>query len=276
MKKKFLLILLTVFMASALAACGEKEENDDDSRRSRVERDKNDGKDDSKDKDDSKANDDENDNSKDRDDNKDNDGKDDSKDRDDSKDNNDNQDEKDPVGSGSEASEICGTWALEYDGSQQLSAELGADISFVFTIMMDFNSDGTMRMYVDADSLKNSVNSSLMPFLVQMMYDQMAEMGLDKAAADDTFQQVYGSTVQEYCESELLTLMEDNLDALTKEFNTTARYRVNGDKLYLTDDAGEFDDYIIFRVNGDTLTLDDPSGADEVEGLKLPLVLKKQ
>lgn len=201
MKKRFLLILLTVFMVFALAACGEKAD-------------------------------------------------------------------------GKKDADICGTWALEYDGSEQLSAQIGTDVTFVFNIMMEFNSDNTMRMYVDANSLKDSVSTSLMPVLVDMMYAQMEQMGLDKEAADEMFQQNYGKTIQEYCETELFS--EENLDDLTDDFNTTGRYKIKGDKLYLTGDEDEFDDYVIFSLKGDTLTLDDPSGAEEIEGLKLPLVLKRQ
>lgn len=196
MKKKFLMILLTVFMVFALVACGKKD------------------------------------------------------------------------------ADICGTWALEYDGSEQLSAQIGTDVTFVFNIMMEFNSDNTMRMYVDANSLKDSVSTSLMPVLVDMMYAQMGEMGLDKEAADEMFQQSYGKTIQEYCETELFS--EENLNDLTEDFNTTGRYKIKGDKLYLTGDEDEFDDYVIFSLKGDTLTMDDPSGAEEIEGLKLPLVLKRQ
>ena len=202
MKKKFLLILLTVFMAFALAACGG--EKDD---------------------------------------------------------------------KGSKAS-INGIWALEYDGSEQVSAELGGDATFVFTIIMEFNSDNTMRMYADVDSLKNAM-SNLTPFMVQIMYEQLeAELGYDKETADKFVQEQSGMTIQEFCETQLIDLMD--FDDLTEEFNVTGTYKVKGDKLYLADDDGVFDDYVIFSVDGDTLTLNDPSGADEIEGLKLPLKLKRQ
>lgn len=202
MKKKLLLILLTVFMAFALAACGS--EKDD---------------------------------------------------------------------KGGKAS-INGIWTLEYDGSEQVSAELGGDATFVFNIIMEFNSDNTMRMYADVDSLKNAM-SNLTPFMVQIMYEQLeAELGYDKETADKFVQEKSGMTIQEFCETQLIDLMD--FDDLTEEFNVTGTYKVKGDKLYLADDDGVFDDYVIFSVDGDTLTLNDPSGADEIEGLKLPLKLKRQ
>lgn len=267
MKKKFYLILLTVFMAFALAACSGETDGDDDRDDKRVERSDKDN-DDEDDEDDKKDND--------KDDKKDND-EDDKKDNDeDDKKDNDEDDKKDvpTIGSGTEASEICGTWALEYDGSEQMSTQLGTDVTFTFTILMDFNADSTMRMYVDPDTLKEEVNNSLVPVMTEMVYEQAAAQGLgdDRQAVDDAFNSAYGMGVKEFCEASLA----ESLDGLADSFNTTASYKVDGDKLWLADDDGTLSDYVLFSISGDTLTLDDPSGAEEVEGLKLPLVLKRQ
>ena len=180
--------------------------------------------------------------------------------------------------------DIVGTWKIDYDMGEQMSAELGSDFadfesSLEITLKFDFNEDGEYKMYAD-DSFEDNFKAWLedvCAYSVDMMYDMYEEMGMSKEDVDTLFEDEYDMSLEEYFMSAMEAEMD--IEAMMEEMVTEGEYKVEGDKLFLTDEDGDFDEdaYEICTIEGDTMTLETPDG-DETEilpGLAYPLELER-
>lgn len=180
---------------------------------------------------------------------------------------------------------LYGTWQMDVDISEELNKQMGDEFAgfdgkLVITMKFDFNEDGSFKMYVDNDALKESFSGWLdafATFSLDIMYAEFENMGLSKEEADELVQSTYNCTMEEY----IRTTMEGSVDvdAMADEMQTEGIWEAKGDKLYMSEgdeiDVSSFD---IFEVSGDTLTLNLPEGAtdpNDIPGLSYPYSLQK-
>lgn len=182
------------------------------------------------------------------------------------------------------ASQLYGTWAATFDLSGMIEDELGSDFDgfhedFDITLMLDFNEDGTFRMYADEEALRDTFNTyieSLASFGTNVMYEQLEGNGYTRDEIDSMVEEQYGMGVEEYMLSQLQSSV--NIDDLIGDMETTGVYKAKGNKLYMDEVAVSSNMYDLFTVEGDTLTIDAAGEVDSeeiIEGFDYPYVFNK-
>jgi len=181
---------------------------------------------------------------------------------------------------------LYGTWSMDVDLSQELNRQMGDDFAgfdgkLVITMKFDFNEDGSFKMYVDSDALKESFATwldSFATFSLDVMYAQFEDMGLSREEADELVQSQYNCTMEEYIRDTMESSV--NVDAMAAEMKMEGIWEAKGDKLYMSeDDEIDVNRFDIFSVSGDTLTLNLPEGAEDesdIPGLQYPYTLHKE
>ena len=123
------------------------------------------------------------------------------------------------AGCGSDtASQLYGTWSTTFDLSGMIESELGSDFEgfheeFDITLMMDFNEDGTFKMYADEAALTDTFNTyitSLASFGTDVMYQEFEDSGYSRDEIDSMFSEQYGMGIEEYMLSELQSSVNIN------------------------------------------------------------------
>lgn len=181
---------------------------------------------------------------------------------------------------------LYGTWSMDVDLSQELNRQMGDEFAgfdgkLVITMKFDFNEDGSFKMYVDSDALKESFATwldSFATFSLDVMYAQFEDMGLSREDADELVQSQYNCTMEEYIRNTMESSV--NVDAMAAEMKMEGIWEAKGDKLYMSeDDEIDVNRFDIFSVSGDTLTLNLPEGAEDesdIPGLQYPYTLHKE
>lgn len=188
------------------------------------------------------------------------------------------------AGCGSTAKKLYGTWSTTIDFSGELESELGSDFEgfheeFDIILMMDFNEDGTFKMYVDEEALTDTFNTyieSLASFGADMMYEELEGSGYTREEIDAMAEQQYGMGIEEYVLSELQSSV--NIEEVASDFETTGVYEAKGNKLYMDEVAVSSNVYDLFTVEGDVLTIDAAGEVDSeeiIEGFDYPYVFNK-
>ncbi len=184
----------------------------------------------------------------------------------------------------STASQLYGTWAATFDLSGMIESELGSDFdgfheNFDITLMLDFNEDGTFKMYADEAALKDTFNTyieSLASFGTDLMYEELESSGYTRDEIDSLFEEQYGMGIEEYMLSELQSSVD--IDDLVGDIETTGVYEAKGNKLYMDEVAVSSNVYDLFTVEGDKLTIDAAGDVDSeeiIEGFDYPYVFNK-
>lgn len=187
-----------------------------------------------------------------------------------------------------EGNVLIGTWAQDCDFADALADNMGDEYADFYeplniTILVDFNEDGTYRMYVGEDSLTDSFNNWLdafMEYSVDMTYGLFEEQGMTKEEADAIILKRYGMSMEEYYDT-----VRSAFDAgtLVGKREITGTYEMRGNKLYLAEGSNDIDEsyYNIFTVDGNKMIWELPDGVDETEaeivpGLSYPLEFEKR
>jgi len=180
--------------------------------------------------------------------------------------------------------DIVGTWKIDYDMGEQMTAEMGSDFadfesSLEITLKFDFTEDGEYKMYAD-DSFKDNFDAWLddvTVYSVNMMYETYEDMGMTKEDVDTLIKDEFGMTLEEYFAETLEASMD--VDAMMDEMVVEGEYKIEGNKLFLGDEDGDFDEdaYDVCTIDGDTMTLETPDGDDMeiLPGLSYPLELER-
>lgn len=182
------------------------------------------------------------------------------------------------------AKQLYGTWAATFDLSGMIEDELGSDFDgfhedFDITLMLDFNEDGTFRMYADEEALRDTFNTyieSLASFGTNVMYEQLEGNGYTRDEIDSMVEEQYGMGVEEYMLSQLQSSVD--IDDLIGDMETTGVYKAKGNKLYMDEVAVSSNMYDLFTVEGDTLTIDAAGEVDSeeiIEGFDYPYVFDR-
>lgn len=191
------------------------------------------------------------------------------------------------AGCGSTAKKLYGTWASTFDISSTFEADLagsefeGFHEDFDVTLMLDFNEDGTFKMYVDEEALTNTCNTyieSLAAFGADIMYEKFMSQddSYTREMVDSVFEERVGMGVEEYLLSELQSSI--NVEEVVSSIETTGVYEAKGNKLYMDETAVSPNVYDLFTVEGDVLTIDAAGEVDSeeiIEGFDYPYVFTK-
>lgn len=163
---------------------------------------------------------------------------------------------------------LIGTWEMQYDVADLLRDELDPEFgdfesTLVMTFLMDFNEDGTFKLYVDESTFVENFNGWLDEFVaygVGLLYEMFEEEdGMTREEVDEYLQEYLQMTMDEFMRG--LIDSELDVDAMVAEMKLTGTYETEYDNLYL--DALDEGQYFVFSISGDELTLDIPDGEDE-------------
>jgi len=188
-----------------------------------------------------------------------------------------------------EADALVGTWKADVDMTELMAEKMGADMmefvtlsDVIFTMVLQFNSDGTFSMTLDAASVEAALNNLLQSVkdgTVAMLEAQIAEMGLEM-------------TVEEMLAAsgtDLDTVLADmeaqmNIPALIEQTISEAasegKYDAKDGKLFMSAGLEYLPDpacYEVYTLEGNVLTLMEYVGTDSnsaFDGL-YPLVFNK-
>ncbi len=184
-----------------------------------------------------------------------------------------------------------GTWKANLDmtdlikeeakaGADPETAELveGMNLSdLTMELVMDLKQDGTYEMKVSEESM-SAMEDKIIAGLKDALVEGLAAEGYDAETLKDA-----GLDMDALIED---MISEEDLDmtSAAEEFQNSGKYKVEGNKLFLSDENGAYadDDYLVFNVDGNTLTVTEistPEGQDAevlafVESL-LPIVFNK-
>lgn len=169
---------------------------------------------------------------------------------------------------------IVGAWKYDCDMGDYILAELEADgmgynIKCPVSLWLEFDEDGTGKMYIDEDSLKDGLDSA-MSDIVDIMYDILEqEFNMTRAELDAYFLELSGLTLKEMVEDDLdvnelfddsqlkaefTYIVEDGVIICTGEskddFDSEIEFYMEGDYMVITGDSAgvfeNFEDYGIY------------------------------
>ena len=171
----------------------------------------------------------------------------------------------------SNISELYGTWEATFDLSNAIESELGSDFdgfheNFDITLLIDFNEDGTFKMYVDEGVLTDTFNTyieSLAAFGAEILYKEFTNDGYSRKEINSVFRKEYGMGIEEYMLSELQKSVD--IKDLVDDIETTGVYEAKGNRLYMDEIAVSSFAYDLFTIDGDVLTIDTAIDVDSVE-----------
>lgn len=184
-----------------------------------------------------------------------------------------------------------GTWKTNLDmtdlikeeamaGADPETAELVESMNLsdlTMELVMDLKQDGTYEMKVSEESM-SAMEDKIIAGLKDALVEELAAEGYDAETLKDA-----GLDMDALIED---MISEEDLDmtSAAEEFQSSGKYKVEGNKLFLSDESGAYadDDYLVFTTNGNTLTVTEvsaPEGQEAenqafVESL-LPLVFNK-
>lgn len=182
---------------------------------------------------------------------------------------------------------IAGEWEGNWDMAEIFNSSMaaGGDATMAeylsveelnIPVCFEFEDDGTYKMYVDEDGLKDSFEDLKSKMLIQMRAYFDDTLGATLAAA--------GMTLDDVLASQGLTLesMVDealDVDALfdPDDLSESGTYKLENGKLYFDED-----EYMLCEIDGDTMTLDLPEDSEmdgdlgEIMGMLLPMTLKRK
>ncbi len=181
---------------------------------------------------------------------------------------------------------ILGTWKMECDLSDSIASQLGAEFegfegTFVVNMIFEFHEDGTFRMYVDEESFRENFNGwldDMILYTLDTMYDMFEEMGLSREETDELLRDMYNMTMEEYLRESMETELdpEGMADSMLEEVDMTGVYRVDGDRLYMSNTEIDENRYDNFHFEEDKLIIELPDGTESEElvpGISYPFVL---
>ena len=136
-------------------------------------------------------------------------------------------------------------------------------------------------MYVDEESFRENFNGwldDMILYTVDTMYDMFEEMGLSREETDELLRDMYNMTMEEYLRESMETELdpEGMADSMLEEVDMTGVYRVDGDRLYMSNPAIDENRYDNFHFEEDKLIIELPDGTESEElvpGISYPFVL---
>lgn len=152
-----------------------------------------------------------------------------------------------------QAAPIVGSWVytMEMTGADMGLEDFGTALSLpmVFT----FGEDGILTASISEEEAQASIDAffdAFETYLVDTMYAQFADQGMDAEAADAAMQEQVGMTIAEYAATVLDSL---SFTDLFGSIEISAKYNVDGELLYTYDGIDE--EILAFQLEDDTLTL---------------------
>ena len=192
------------------------------------------------------------------------------------------------VGCSSEKAKFVGKWECNLDMTDILNEQFAAEEelkdyvkveNFSFLVYMEFNADGTYKMYADEASVEaafedimDSVKKGLEKYFEDMIAAQGLSMSVDELLA------LSGTNMDTLLEESFdKDMIEETADEMEEEGN----YQAEEGKLYLSDGKDHAVDknvYQTYEITSDTLTLKESFGMEDEEETKAlyPMVFKKK
>lgn len=195
-----------------------------------------------------------------------------------------------------EETKLLGTWQTEFDLTEVLSealtessgmdaAYLPTDTTVSITLTLTFAEEKACTIAAALD--KNAFNAyiaSLSDGLVEMLYQNGEDAGVDRETFASIFESQYGTDIKSYVDT---MLQEYDADTVLGDvdFTEDGYWKTEDGKLYFSDEkdfSGDDTDEIPYHFDGETLifdsitTKDDSFSQLEELGLELPWSFTKK
>lgn len=153
--------------------------------------------------------------------------------------------------------DIQGIWAADIVMTgEEIGLDPGIMDEVTLRLIVDLQNDGTMAVSVEIPD-EEAFMAKLIDSYVEVMYEEFAGYGMDKAAADEAMKQTYGMDVRAYLESTLGAIsFNDMLASIYEEMGLGGVYYMENSKLYsgLNWQAAMTEE--TYTLSGDTLVID--------------------
>lgn len=124
--------------------------------------------------------------------------------------------------------DLHGKWIANLPVSAEMLGIEGFDGSLELQISIELGNDGTMNLgYTTLN--EEAFLEAVIDYTVDMLYSELAGMGMDQEAADAAMMDTYGMGTREYAES---AFAEISLSDIFEAMNITGVYYVEGNTLY--------------------------------------------
>lgn len=155
------------------------------------------------------------------------------------------------------AENIIGTWSAKRDKTDYFKSGLsddfaGFDFSIETTILFKFNGDKTFSLSTDKDALKKDYDKFVDDAMAYYTDAYMAALdvviegtGMTREKFEVAYKKQNGSTLEEDVQKDLDGVRNSfsgvyDLDAVAAECDMSGKYKVIGDKLFITGDSEDF------------------------------------
>ena len=152
--------------------------------------------------------------------------------------------------------------------------EIYKDVTGV--VVMEFKEDGTYSISADQETMASALED-LKANLSDILPDLIGILGQDMSEFEAQIQ-ANGYTIEMYIDALFSQL---DLNSLTENLSSSGRYRLDGDKLYTSDQDGTIDEshYLIIELSGSKLKITEAVGSDSgdsmLAGIYLPMELTR-
>ncbi len=193
-------------------------------------------------------------------------------------------------------SDLVGKWCYEMDLTQTMVTGITANLGIELTeeptpcicpLYLTFNADATCQMEIGTEDFGAAFLeflSSIIPYMVEVAYQQGAAQGLDRAAMDQQIMDAYGMTLAEFYEATFAEMNPADLLGGTEDLNLKGTYSIDGDRLYIVSEDEKLDEenYVVFTLKDDEFSITeftgDESAFSEMSnfGITLPLTFTRE
>lgn len=186
-----------------------------------------------------------------------------------------------------EVEALIGTWEAEVDMTELMASEMDAEMmefvtleDVVFTMVLQFNSDGTYSMTLDEESVETALNNvmqSVKDGVVAMLENQIAEMGLEMTVEEmlaASGMDLDALMAELEAEIDLSSLIEETIDEASDE----GKFDAKDGKLFLSAGLDYLPDpecYEVYTLEGNVLTLIENVGDESDIAAVYPMVFNK-
>ena len=149
--------------------------------------------------------------------------------------------------------ELFGPWELDVSAPSEGEESSDAEMEDVYV----FNNDGTYSnaLHTGLDAFAEGVLNAQ----IDKKYAFFADLGFTKEETDQTYEELYGHSLDEDYRSLLEPVFENTLNMLD-DFYGSGVYYVEGETLYIADSWEDEPVSYSFEVDGDVLTLTSSEG----------------
>ena len=165
-------------------------------------------------------------------------------------------------------SKLFGKWVCELPLTGEMMELPDFEGDLTYLLIWEFNNDGTMSLYQELSD-EEAFDKAVSAYMIDSIYQQLADQGMDRDAANAAMKQQSGMTVEEYVD----VFMESfDFATLISSVKQQGVYYLDGNRLYMGNDWSELEQGQI-KIEGNEMTV--VGSASELGQTEDPVFVKE-